>query len=87
MSKQITQDYEYYITTVSDNKGLVRFYSFGNKSDKPIIANINCEYGAINTQLFNTNQKSEFSILTQYLESSNAKLLINLNYYTCDSNY
>lgn len=51
MSKQIIKDYEYYITTISDNKGLVKFYSFGNKSDKPLIANINCEYGTITTQL------------------------------------
>ena len=86
MSKQIIQDYEYYIIIISDSKGLVRFYSFGNKSDKPLIANINCEYGTITTQLFRANEKTDYVFLSQYLESSNAKLLINLNYYTCDSN-
>ena len=87
MSKQIIQEYEYYITTISDTKGLVKFYSFGNKSDKPLIANINCEYGTITTQLFKANEKSEYISLSQYLESSNAKLLINLSYYTCDNSY
>lgn len=86
MSKQIIKDYEYYITTISDNKGLVKFYSFGNKSDKPLIANINCEYGTITTQLFNANEKSEYIFLSQYLESSNADLLVNLTYHNCDVN-
>lgn len=85
MSKQAIQDYEYYITTISDINGLVRFYSFGNKSDKPLIANINCEYGTITTQLFKANEKIEYINLSQFLESSNAKLLINLTYYTCDN--
>lgn len=84
MSKQLIQDYEYYITTISDNKGLVKFYSFGNKSDKPLIANINCKYGSITTQLFKASEKIEYINLSQFLESSNAKLLINLTHYNCD---
>ena len=84
MSKQAIRDYEYYITTISDNKGLVKFYFFGDKSDKPFIVNINCEYGTITTQLFKANEKTEYILLSQFLESSNAKLLINLSYYTCD---
>lgn len=85
MSKQMIQNYEYYITTISDINGLVRFYSFGNKSDKPLIANINCEYGTIATQLFKANEKIEYINLSQFLESSNAKLLTNLSYYSCDN--
>lgn len=85
MNKQVIQDYKYYITTISDNKGLVKYYSFGNKSDKPLIANINCEYGTITTQLFKANEKIEYINLSQFLESSNAKLLINLSYYTCNN--
>ena len=86
MSKQAIQDYEYYITTISDINGLVRFYSFGNKSDKPLIANINCEYGTITTQLFNANEKSEYIFLSKFLESSNADLLVNLTYHNYDVN-
>lgn len=85
MSKQTIQDYEYYITTISDSKGLVKSYSFGNKSDKPLIANIDCEYGNVTTQLFKANEKIKYINLSQFLESSNAKLLINLTYYTCDN--
>ena len=73
------QDFKYYITTITDSNGNIVAYSYGEKSDNPLIANISIGLSAINTLLYKENEKDNYLELIQILiVSPVAELLVDL---------
>ena len=80
----MTKDFKYYITTITDNDGNIVAYSFGEKSDNPLIANISIGLSAINTLLYKEDEKDSYLELIQILlVSPVAVLLVDLCKNSC----
>lgn len=78
------QDFKYYITTVTNSNGNIVAYSYGEKSDNPLIANISIGLSAINTLLYKDSEKDDYLELVQILMVSPvAKLLVDLCKNSC----
>lgn len=78
------QDFKYYITTITDNHGNIIAYSYGEKSDNPLIANISVGLSAINTLLYREEEKNSYLELIQILMASPiAELLVDLCKNSC----
>ena len=78
------KDFKYYITTITDSEGNIVAYSYGEKSDNPLIANISIGLSTIDTILYEEDEKDNYLKLIQMLMTSPiAKLLIDLCKNSC----
>ena len=78
------QDFKYYITTITDDEGDIVAYSYGEKSDNPLMANISIGLSTINTLLYKEEEKDSYLELIQILIASPvAELLVDLCKNSC----
>ena len=78
------QDFKYYITTITDDEGNIVAYSYGEKSDNPLIANISIGLSAISTLLYKKKKKNNYLELIQVLIASPVtELLVDLCKNSC----
>ena len=79
------KDFKYYITIITDDNGDIVAYSYGEKSDNPLIANISIGLSTINTLLYKEDEKDRYLKLVQMLiVSPVAELLVDLCKNSCN---